>query len=87
MILDALNKRLYKVNDKHPRRWLKELSTMVWGLRTQPSHNISVYPYFMVFGPKAVLLADIAFRSPWVENHDEKLGSRKPIDDDCQWIK
>jgi hypothetical protein len=29
MILDALKKMLYKANDKHPRRWLKELSAMV----------------------------------------------------------
>jgi hypothetical protein len=34
MILDALKKRLYRENDKHPRRWLKELLVMVWGLRT-----------------------------------------------------
>jgi transposase InsO family protein len=34
MILDALKKMLYKANDKHPRRWLKELPAMVWGLRT-----------------------------------------------------
>jgi hypothetical protein len=29
MILDALKKRLYRANDKHPRRWLKELPVMV----------------------------------------------------------
>jgi hypothetical protein len=29
MILDALKKRLYRANDKHPRRWLKELSALV----------------------------------------------------------
>jgi hypothetical protein len=29
MILDALKKRLYKANDKHPRRWLKELLVVV----------------------------------------------------------
>jgi hypothetical protein len=34
MILDALKKRLYRANDKHPRRWLKELPAVVWGLRT-----------------------------------------------------
>jgi hypothetical protein len=34
MILDALKKRLYRANDKHPRRWLKELLAVVWGLRT-----------------------------------------------------
>jgi hypothetical protein len=34
MILDALKKRLYRKNDKHPGRWLKELLVVVWGLRT-----------------------------------------------------
>jgi hypothetical protein len=29
MILDALKKRLYRENDKAPRKWLKELSAVV----------------------------------------------------------
>ena len=29
MILDALKKRLYQKEEKHPGRWLKELPTMV----------------------------------------------------------
>jgi hypothetical protein len=61
MILDALKKRLYRANDNHPGRWLKELPAVVWGLRTQPSRNTDVFPYFMVFGSEAVLPADIAF--------------------------
>jgi hypothetical protein len=61
MILDALKKRLYRANDKHLGRWLKELSAVVWGLRTQPSRNTVVSPHFMVFGSEAVLQADIAF--------------------------
>jgi hypothetical protein len=61
MILDALKKRLYRANDKHPGRWLKELPAVVWELRIQPSRNTSVSPYFMVFGSEAMLPADIAF--------------------------
>ena len=34
MILDALKKRLYKNEQKHPSKWLKELPAVVWGLRT-----------------------------------------------------
>ena len=68
MILDALKKRMYRENDKAPGRWLKELPAVVWGLRTQPSHNTG---YFMVYGAEVVLPADIAFRSAWVENFDE----------------
>jgi hypothetical protein len=73
MILDALKKRLYKANDKHPRRWLKELPA---GLRTQPSRNNDVSLYFMVFGSEAMLPADIAFQSPRVENYDEDRSSK-----------
>jgi hypothetical protein len=71
LILDALKKRLYRENDKAPGRWLKELSAMVWGLRNQHSRNTSASPYFMVYDAEAVLPADIAFRSPRVENFDE----------------
>jgi hypothetical protein len=71
MILDALKKRMYRENDKAPGRWIKELPVVVWGLQTQPSHNTGVSPYFMVYGAKAVLPADIEFRSPRVENYNE----------------
>jgi hypothetical protein len=71
MILDALKKRMYRENDKAPGRWIKELPAVVWGLRTQPSRNTGVSPYFMVYGAEAVLPADIEFRSPRVENYNE----------------
>jgi len=71
MIIDALKKRLYTENDKAPVRWLKELPAVVWGLRTQPSRNTGVSPYFMVYGAEAVLPSDVAFRSPRVKQFDQ----------------
>jgi hypothetical protein len=62
---------MYRANNKAPRRWIKELLAVVWGLQTQPSRNTGVSPYFMVYGAEAVLLADIEFRSPRVENYNE----------------
>jgi hypothetical protein len=73
MIVDALKNRLYKKNDKAPGRWMKELSAVVWGLRTQPSWNTGVSPYFMVYGAKAVLTSDIVFGSLRVEHFDQSL--------------
>jgi hypothetical protein len=70
MILDALKKRMYRENNK-ASQWIKELPAVVWGLRTQPSHNTSVSPYFMVYGAEAVLPADIEFRSRRVENYNK----------------
>ena len=72
MILDALKKRLYEKDQKHPSKWLKELPAVVWGLRTQPSRNTRVSPYFLVFESEAVLPADVAFRAPRIENYDEE---------------
>jgi hypothetical protein len=84
MILDTLKKRLYRENDKAPRRWLKELPTVFWGLRTQPSRNTGASQYFMIYGADAVLLADIAFRSPRIENFDEdKSDEARELEVNC----
>ena len=42
------------------------------GLRTQPSRNTGVLPYFLVYGLEVVLPTDIAFRASRVENFDEE---------------
>jgi hypothetical protein len=66
-----MKNKKYRENKKVPGRWLKELPAVVWGLRTQPSRNMGASHYFMVYGAEAVLPADIAFRSPRVENFDK----------------
>jgi len=71
MIIDALKKRLYTENDRAAWWWMKELPTVVWGLRTQPSRNTGASPYFMVYGAEAVLPSDVAFGSPRVEYFDQ----------------
>jgi transposase InsO family protein len=37
MILDGLKKRLYDENSKKGSKWIHEISSLVWGLHTQPS--------------------------------------------------
>jgi hypothetical protein len=84
MILDALKKRMYRENDKAPRRWLKELPAVVWGLRTQPNRNTGISPYFMVYDAEAVLPADIAFRPARVENFDkDKANEVRELEVNC----
>ena len=68
MIINALKKRLYMENDRAPGWWMKELPAMVWDLRTQPSRNTGVSPYFMVYGAEVVLPSDVAFGSPRVKH-------------------
>jgi len=90
IIIDALKKRLYKENDKALGRWMKELLAIVWSLRTQPSRNTGVSPYFMVYGVEAVLPSDITFGSPRVEHFDQSLADHaRELDINCteeKWL-
>ena len=72
MILDALKKRLYQKEGKHPGRSLKEFPAVVLELRTQASRDTGVSPYFLVYSSEVILPADIAFRAPRVEDYDEE---------------
>ena len=81
MILDALKKRLYQKEEKHPGGWLKELPAVVWRLRTQTSRNTGLSLYFLVYGSEVVLPADVAFRAPRVEYYDEEQYAEARMED------
>jgi hypothetical protein len=62
MILEALRKKIFDKNEKHAEKWIKELPYVVWSLRTQPSRALhGNTPFFMVYGSKVVLSADLIF--------------------------
>jgi ribonuclease HI/transposase InsO family protein len=65
MILEALRKKVFDKNEKFAAKWIRELSYVVWSLRTQPSRALhGNTPFFMVYGSEAVLPADLRFGAP-----------------------
>jgi hypothetical protein len=40
MILEALRKKVFDKNEKFAGKWIRELSYVVWSLRTQPSRAL-----------------------------------------------
>jgi transposase InsO family protein len=66
MILQGLKLRIFKRLDKFRARWVAELSSMLWSLRTTPSRATGFTPFFMVHGSEAVLPTDIDYGSPRV---------------------
>jgi transposase InsO family protein len=65
MILDALRKKVFDKGEKLAGKWIRELPYVVWSLRTQTSQALhGNTPFFMVYGSKAVLPADLIFGSP-----------------------
>jgi hypothetical protein len=76
MILQGLKPRIFDRLNKSGRKWLQELPTVVWSLRTTPSRATGFTPFFLVYGAEAVLSTDLKYGSPRVKGHDEGVNQR-----------
>jgi hypothetical protein len=52
-------------------KWIHKLSSVFWGLRTQPSKAACQSLFFLVYGLEAILPADIMWQSPRLEMYEE----------------
>jgi hypothetical protein len=71
LILDGLKKRLHDKNSKKGGKWIDEISPVIWGLRMQPSKATGQSPFFLVYGSKSILPADVMWKSPRLEMYKE----------------
>jgi hypothetical protein len=71
LILDGLKKRFYDENSKKGGKWINEISSVVWGLHTQPSKATGSSPFFLIYGSEAILPADVMWQSPRLEMYKE----------------
>jgi transposase InsO family protein len=71
MILQRLKPRIFNRLNKSSRKWLQELLTVVWSLRTTPSRATGFTSFFLVYGAEAVLPTDLEYGSPRVKTYDE----------------
>jgi transposase InsO family protein len=68
MILQGLKSRIFKRLDKFRARWVAELPSVLWSLRTTPSQATGFTPFFMVHSSEEVLPTDIDYGSPRVRS-------------------
>jgi transposase InsO family protein len=55
MILQGLKPRIYNDLNKFGKRWMKELPSVVWSLRTTSSRATGFTPFFLVYGGRGHL--------------------------------
>jgi transposase InsO family protein len=72
MILQGLKQRIFKRLEKFRARWVAELPSVLWSLRTTPCCAIGFTPFFMVHGSKSVLPTDIDYGSLQVRDYTEE---------------
>jgi transposase InsO family protein len=71
MILQGLKPRIYNNLNKFGKRWIKELPSVVWSLRTTPSWATGFSPFFLVYGVEVVLPTDLEYGSPRTKAYDD----------------
>jgi hypothetical protein len=76
MILQGLKPRIFDRLNKSGRKWLQELSAVVWSLRTTPSRATGFTPFFLVYGAEAVLPTDLEYGAPKVKSYDKDANQR-----------
>jgi transposase InsO family protein len=72
MILQGLKPRIYNDLNKFDKRWMKELPSMVWSLRTTPSRATGFTPFFLVYGAEAILPTDLEYGFPRTRAYDDR---------------
>jgi len=72
MILQGLKPRIYNRLKKFGNKWVEELPSVLWILRTTPSRATKYTPYFMVYGSEAVLPTDLEYGSPRLKAYNEQ---------------
>jgi transposase InsO family protein len=72
MILQGLKSRIYNDLNKFGRRWMKELPSVVWSLRTTPSRATGFSLFFLVYGAEAILPTDLEYSSPRTRAYDDQ---------------
>jgi transposase InsO family protein len=72
MILQGLKPRIYNDLNKFGKRWVKELLSVVWSLRTTPSRATGFSPFFLVHGAEAILPTDLEYGSLRTKAYDDQ---------------
>jgi transposase InsO family protein len=77
MILQGLKPRIYNDLNKFGKRWIKELPSVVWSLRTTPSRATRFSPFFLVYGVEAIHRLRIRFPEDKAYDDQSKQTSRE----------
>jgi hypothetical protein len=71
MILKGLKPRIFNELNKFSRRWLSELPSVIWSLRTTLSRATGFTPFFLVYGAKDILPTNLEHGSPRLRAYND----------------
>jgi hypothetical protein len=72
MILQGLKPRIFDSLNKHGKKWVAELPSVLWDLRTMSSRAMGFTPFFLVYGVEVMLPTNLEYGSPRLRAYNEQ---------------
>nr|CAJ86273.1 H0901F07.10 [Oryza sativa] len=81
IVLQGMKTRVYDRLMSHDKRWVEELPSVLWAVRTTPTTSNKETSFFLVYGSEAMLLGELQHQSTRVQKHsDENQEEQRDID-------
>jgi hypothetical protein len=72
MVLQGLKPRIFDKLNKHGKKWVAELPSVLWSLRTTSSQATRFTLFFLVYGSEAMLPTNVEYGSPRLKAYNEQ---------------
>nr|CAD40517.1 OSJNBa0023J03.2 [Oryza sativa Japonica Group]CAH66191.1 OSIGBa0144J05.3 [Oryza sativa]CAH66207.1 OSIGBa0096F13.2 [Oryza sativa] len=81
MILQGIKARVFDRLRPYAGKWVQQLPSVLWSLRTTPSRATGQSPFFLVYGAEAMLPSEVEFESLRFRNFREERYEEDRVDD------
>nr|CAE02434.2 OSJNBa0039G19.14 [Oryza sativa Japonica Group] len=72
MVLQGIKARVFDRLNPYAGKWVDQLPSVLWSLRTTPSRATGQSPFFLVYGAEAMLPSEVEFESLSFHNFKEE---------------
>nr|ABF96190.1 retrotransposon protein, putative, Ty3-gypsy subclass [Oryza sativa Japonica Group] len=81
IVLQGMKTHVYDRLMSHDKRWVEELPSVLWAVRTTPTTSNKETPFFLVYGSEAMLPGELQHQSTRVQKYsDENQEEQRDID-------
>jgi hypothetical protein len=81
MVLQGIKARVFDRLNPYAGKWVEQLPSVLWSLRTTPSWATGQSPFFLVYGAEAMLPSEVEFESLRFRNFREERYGEDRVDD------
>nr|AAV31299.1 putative polyprotein [Oryza sativa Japonica Group]AAV32107.1 putative polyprotein [Oryza sativa Japonica Group] len=81
MVLQGIKARVFDRLRPYASKWVDQLPSILWSLRTTPSRATGQSPFFLVYGAEAMLPSEVEFESLRFRNFREERYEEDRVDD------